>query len=345
VLVSLARMAVEDHGMETYGGAVLPLLEAHRQLESNAWAMAHGILKPSQVRELKDLIEEWRLKNTSRHYVGQVRFQEFVTILGGVPTSAKTAPTSIFSLLYIDPLARLDPTVGAIEEMRELGERAMYYTQRMPTLLNWQAEVMAYQLAGQPEARQLLKDADKFAQSAAVLAETTGKLPQLVNDQREAAIQQILDGLTNWGNQSGELLAGTRSTLESVGNAATNINSAIQSLAEFVRYVSPTNAADESAVTNRQPFNVAEYGSAASQIGIAANNLNALLASMNQSVPKMEDLSRQTAAAADRFVKGIFWWSVALVMIFLTGCMAAGLTYRMIANRLIRHAPHLSKPE
>ena len=103
--------------------------------------------------------------------------------------------------MYLDPLAGLDPTAAAIEETRELGERAMYYTQRMPMLLSWQVEVLAYQLAGQPESQQVLNDADRLATSADIFAQTAQQLPQLVNDQRQAAIQQILDGLTAAGQQ------------------------------------------------------------------------------------------------------------------------------------------------
>ena len=112
--------------------------------------MADAVLNPSQEQELKDLLQDWRQKNPHQNSVGQIRFQEFVTAIGRMPAKTKIKPTSIFSLLYLDPLAGLDPTVAAIKETRELGERAMYYTQRMPTLINWQAQLLAYQLTEQP---------------------------------------------------------------------------------------------------------------------------------------------------------------------------------------------------
>ena len=336
VLVSMARIVVEGYGVETYGDVIQPLLDAQRSLETNAWTMAGGVLKPSQQQELRDLIQEWRQKNPHQHYVGQIRFREFVTALGKKPSQATAAPTSIFSLLYLDPLAGLDPTAAAIEETRELGERAMYYTQRMPNLLSWQAEVLAYQLAGQPESKQILNDAERLAASADIFAKTAQQLPQLINDQRQAAIQQILDGLTAEGNKSRELLTDTRSTLNSASEAATNINAAIQSLTEFVKYVSPTNAAPASAATNNHPFNVLDYGTAAAQIGTAANNLNALLASVNQSAPQIEKLSQQTTADADRVVKHIFWLGVVLILILLAGSVLAGLVYRALADKMNR---------
>jgi hypothetical protein len=331
VLVSVSRMVVESYGRETYGDTVLPLIEAQRKLETNAWMMAGGVLKPSQQKELRDMIQEWRKKNPDQRYVGSIRFREFVAALGKTPTPATTAPTSIFSLLYLDPLAGLDPTTAAIQEARELAERAMYYGQRMPTLLNWQMEVLAYQLAAQPESQQLLTNAAQFAAAADAFTQTAHQLPQIINGQRQAAIQQIFDGLKAEGNQSQELLTNTRQTLDAASMAATNLNAAIQSLTEFVRYVSPTNSS--APATNHHPFDVLDYGTAASQIGAAATNLNILLATLNRSAPQMAQLSQQTADKAEGVVQHAFWLGLLLIVILLAGSVAAGLAYRKLAGK------------
>lgn len=340
VLTSMARMVIQDYGIETYGEAMRPLLDAQLNMETNAWLLASGMLKPSQQQELRDLIQEWRTKNPHQRYIGPIRFREFVTALGKAPTQATSAPTSIFSLLYLDPLAGLDPTAAAIQETRELGERAMYYSQRMPMLLSWQVEVLAYQIANQPESKELMNDVDRLAASAEIFAQTTQQLPQLINDQRQAAIQQVLDGLTADANKSRELLTDTRSTLESARDAGVSINAAIKSLTEFVRYVSPTNAPP--ADNNSTPFNVLNYGTAAAQIGAAANNLNSLLTTVNQSTPQLEKLSQQTTADADRVVKHMFWLGVVLILILLSGAVVAGLVYRVLANKL---SPNGRRPD
>jgi hypothetical protein len=341
VLTTMARMVVEDYGVQTYGDAIQPLLDAQRHLETNVWTMAGGVLKPSQEQELRDLIQEWRRKNPDQRYVGPIRFREFVSALGKTPTKASSGGTSIFSLLYLDPLAGLDPTAAAIQETRDLGERAMYYSQRMPMLLSWQVEVLAYQLAGQPESQQVLNDANRLAASSEIFAKTAQQMPQVINEQRQAAIQQILDGLTEQGNKSRELLTDTRLTLDSAGAAATNINAAIQSLTEFVRYVSPTNA-NMPPATNSHPFNVLDYGTAATQIGAAANNLNTLLASVNQTAPQIEKLGQQTKADADAVVRHAFLYGMVLVLILLVGSVLAGLIYRHLAGKSakdVRNSP------
>ena len=334
VLASMARIVVEDYGVNTYGDRIQLLLAAQCKLETNVWTLARGMLKPSQEQELKDLIMEWRAKNPNQRYIGPIRFSEFVTALGKAPTQATAGPTSIFSLLYLDPLAGLDPTAAAIQETRELGERAMYYSQRMPTLISWQVELLAYQLAQQPESQQVLNDANRLAAVADAFAKTAQQLPQLVNDQRQAAIQQILDGLTTEANKSSELLGNTRLTLDAASNAATNINAAIQSLTAFVQYVSPTNAGPSSGnATNSKPFNVLDYGTAATQIGAAANNLSALLTTVNQSTPELARLGQQSAVEANAVVNHAFWCGLVLIVVLLAGALLAALIYRALVKK------------
>lgn len=342
VLTTMARMVVEGYGVDTYGDDILPLLEAQRNMETNAWMLAGGVLKPSQQQELRFLIEEWRAKNPHQRYVGPIRFREFVTALGKTPTQASSAPTSIFSLLYLDPLAGLDPTAAAIEQTRELGERAMYYSQRMPMLLNWQVEVLAYQIANQPESKEIIRDVDRLATAADIFAKTAQQLPQVINDQRQAGIQQILDGMTDQGNKSRALLTDTRSTLDAAGEAAKSINATIQSLTTFVQYVSPTNAANSA--TNSKPFNVLDYGTAAAQIGEASRDLNATLVTLNQSTPEIARLGQQTKANADRVMKQMFWLGLGLILILLAGAVVAGLIYHALANKMSAGQKSSSEP-
>jgi methyl-accepting chemotaxis protein len=338
VLVTVSRMVIEDYGVETFGDAALPLLETQRQQETNAWSLANGMLKPAQQQELRDLIQEWRQKNPHQRYVGAIRFREFATALGKPQTPATTSPSSVFSLLYLDPLAGLDPTTAAIEETQRLGERAMYYTQRMPQLLSWQTEVLAYQLAEQPESEQVLSNANQLATSAESFAKTAQQLPQLINDQRQAAIQQLLDGLRSQETD-------VRQTLNAGGDAAANINAAIKSLDAFVRYVSSPNTNKTTVSTNSRPYNVLDYGTAAGQVGAAARDLSALLTTLNQSTPQLAQLGQQTTADANRVVDHAFRRGLILILVLLIGSVVAGLTYRILRNKLTGDGRKSSKPD
>ncbi|HTQ51304.1 MAG TPA: hypothetical protein VMJ12_11375 [Candidatus Acidoferrales bacterium] len=336
VLATIARGVVEDYGVTAYGtNAVQPLLSAQIAMESNGWTMASAILSPQQQAELRGLIEQWHEKFPHQHNVGAIRFREFATALGQGSQLAGGRPSSIFSLLYLNPLSGLDPTTAAIEGIRQLGERTMYYTQRMPQLLNWQTQLLIYELARQPESVQMMDNMNQFANTAAVLSKTGQQLPQLINDQRQAAINQIFANLESQQNQASQLMTNTRATLEAASTAASNINTALLSLTAFVQFVTPTNSSPQPEGTNSSPpFNILDYGTAASKIGAMATNVNNLLATANDSMPQINKIGDQMTANADAVVHQAFIMGLILIVILLVGLVVAGLVYRVLAHKL-----------
>ncbi|HXJ57408.1 MAG TPA: hypothetical protein VNU68_12165 [Verrucomicrobiae bacterium] len=348
VLATVSRMMAEEYLVEQFGEAALPLVEAGRRLETNAWSLVKRVLKPEQQQELRELIQQWRRANPTQRYVGAVRFREFAEAIGK-ETQALNKPTSVFSLLFLDPMAGLDPTVRAVEETRYLAERGLYYAQRLPILLSWQAEFLALQLADQPAARQVLTNADQLAGSLQIFARTADQLPQLLSHEREAAIQQVFVGvatersnllasLASEEKKMRALLAESRETFSAASSMATSAQGAIQSLDEFVRYVSPrnTNSVPDPAKTNRRPFNVLDYGTAAGQIDGMAKTLNTLLNTVNQSVPEVKNLGQEATANAQDVVRQAFLFGLLLILILLGGSVLAGLTYRILVNRFAR---------
>ena len=330
VLVSMARMVVEDYGMEKFGTNIIPLLAAQARLENSAWELASGALKPAQKIELSNLIQEWRKKNPHQRYIGPIRFLEFANAAGHKPAPGSTSPNSIFSLLFIDPFAGLDPTTAAIEEAQQFGERMMYYGQRMPMLLSWQAELVALEMANQPESRQLLTNAQQLSSASVAFSQVAAQLPQVINAQREAAIDQIFDRLRSEGTNSRVALQELRDALDAGDNAARSINAAIKSLDEFVRQVTKADTNAKAASTNSRPFNVLDYGVAAAEIGQAAKALNAALSTLNQTTPELKALGEQAAADADRLVTKSFIFGLILIGVLLGGGVLAGLTFRAI---------------
>jgi len=350
VLASVSRIAAEDYLVgQRFGEAAMPFLETSRRLETNAWSLVKPVLKPEQQEELRELIQEWRRHNPDQYYVGAVRFREFAAAIGKEPQPDTYKPTSVFSLLFLDPMAGLDPTVRAVAETRYLAERALYYGQRLPILVSWQAEYLALQLADQPAPKQVLTNVDQLTASMQVFAKTAGQLPQLVDQQREAAIQQIFAGIANERSnilaslaseekKTRELLVEARGTLNATREMATSVNAAIQSLESFMRYVAPpkTNAPAESPNKNRRPFDVLDYGTAADHIGGMAREINTLLTSVNQSLPQTKQLGQQAAANVESVVHRGFWLALALIGVLLAGAVLAGLAYRILANKLTR---------
>ena len=312
VLATASRAVMGDIiGHPPFGESALPLLAAHQLLETNAWSLVSSVLKPEQQEELREIMRQWRRNNPQQRNVTGLRFREFMSAFGKTPERSANTPNSLFSLLFLDPMASMDPTTAALDETRNTAERAMYYTQRMPTLLNWQVELLTYELAVQPETKQLLADTERFSKSSETFAKAAEELPKVIQEEREAAIKQLFDELAPEEKKAKELVGEARSvvveareTLKVGGATADSIHVAIKTLDEFVRSVSKTNTSGNA--TNGRPFDVLDYGTAAAQIGAAAKELNTLLVSANDSASRLEAIRDHTTAGANEVVDHAF---------------------------------------
>ena len=72
---------------------------------------------------------------------------------------------SVFDLLNMDPLAGMEPAVREIAQTRMFAERAMFVTQKMPTLLRWQMELLSLNAVALPAVQQLVTNSTQIATS------------------------------------------------------------------------------------------------------------------------------------------------------------------------------------
>jgi len=109
------------------------------------------VLTPEQHQELRQGIEHWRQQNRNLRNVGMARSSDFIDlVLTPTLESGRNSPHGLLNVVGLDPLSRLDPAVREIERSRYLAERAIYYGERLPKLLSWQAELFMYEMANQP---------------------------------------------------------------------------------------------------------------------------------------------------------------------------------------------------
>jgi hypothetical protein len=336
VLATMSRYVVEDYWVgEKFGDAARPLLETHRQLESNAWNIVQMILTPDQREEIRKLLEEYRRRYPHLRYIAAVRVPELAGMLGKLPSQVERSQRSgsLFNLLYLNPLAGLDPTTQAIQQTRLLAARMMYYVQRAPALLGWQTEMTLYQLAVQPESQQVLSNLNEFTQSTKIFAQTAEKLPQVINDQREAAIKQLFSELQKNEQQLGNTLTNLRQTLVAGNEMAVSVNAAVKSLDTFVQTVTATNSDSAAADTNSPPFNINDYANAATAIGTAAQQLNTLLLTADATTTQLVSRTgTETKEIVDyAFRRGMWFLAIALASI-----VVAALAYRGLARAFFR---------
>ncbi len=345
-LATVSRMVIEDaKSRELFGGDLDVLLQTHRSLETTAWNLADQFLDPTEHKELADLFDEWRRQNPNERSVSGVHFREFALTLGKGSSPSTVKATSIFSLLYLDPFAGLDPTTVAIEQSRELAARTVAYAERMPTLLRWQAELLALQVARQPDPQELMADVDRVSHSIESVSKTVEGVPALVDTQRREAIDQLFAGVTEQRQalladldaREGKLrslLGETKQTLDAGAQMSDSLKGTIGALDAFVHYVSPPPDPKAPPKPAGKPFDPLDYGKAASEVGGMARDLSALLSSVDRTAPQLGVLGGKTAEELKGVVDRAFWRGIVLVLLFLVGGVFAALAYRALARRL-----------
>jgi len=340
-LVSLAvlnRAAVEGSASASSNAAAFePLIEAGRALETNAWALAANFLAPAQVAELREAIVQWEQRNPGLQSVFGARPQQLASMIK-TSQPRQSDVNSVFSLVGLDPTAGLDPAVHEITLTRLFAERAMFTLQQMPSLVRWQAELLAQQVTDQPGVRTVLTNAarlgesmDRVSRAAESVSQTAARLPDQIAAERKA----VLEALDRQEGKLRELAAEVDRALGSAEKMSGSLTIAITNFDALMKRFGvgePTTSATPD--TNSPPFNILDYGQTAGQIGAMARDLNALVASVNQSAPQLERVSRQAADNAQRLVDRSFRLGLALIGCLLAGGVAAALLYRLLAARL-----------
>jgi hypothetical protein len=346
--VTFNRMAIQDYWMKTTNGAAFePWSKASRQLETDVWRLAGIVLKPEQVKELRLAIQQCYDARTSgerKDYFA--RPQDFAAMVVRTQQKKGVDLNSVFSLVDLDPMSSLDPAVREVTRTRLFAERAMFTFQRMPFLVRWQTELLAFQLTAQPDVQRALTNTaqlgegiERISWAADRLSQTAAELPDRIADERKA----ILDAMTQQEGRLRELAVELNRTMMTGEKMSTSLNTTITTFdALMKRFGVGEPGTNPVSDTNSPPFNILDYGEVAGKVGAMAKDLNALIASVDQSVPQIERLSQKATADAEGVVNRAFRLGLLLILVLLTGAVVAALTYRVLEMRLT--ARHLAKP-
>lgn len=334
VLATLSRMVVEDAWItERFGERATPLRDAHRRLEAQARELAAGVITAEQLAQLQSIIDEWRKKNPHINAVSYVHFSDFAKSIGHPTASEHGSRGGLFAMLGIDPLSNLDPAVREIAQSRELAERTIYYAQRLPNLVDMQVQLAADQFATTPETRRLLANIDTATRAAETTGRFAGELPDLLAQEREAAIRQFMEAVTVETARTRELVIQVRGALEAGTATSNSLTNAIRSFDELMARFEKTKPAGEPPTTPSRPFDITEYTAAAAEITRAADELQQLIAGVERGSPTLVQSADHAAAALRTVVDHAYWRIMQLVGLLLLGGLGAALAYRGIARR------------
>ena len=203
VLTTLTRIVWEEHWLpDVYHEAARPVLTRLQQLESEIWTYAASVLTAEQVGEVREVIREWRAQHPDQVNVVFVRFSSFGA-LGRKPSLEKAREAGGL-------LGPVKEAAAAADEIRAMGDRALFLMVRMQELLSGRFEISVKEILSTPEIQQLLDDIHGFEQNADQYAVLLAALPDDVADatgetltdmfgeisiERQAAIDQLLSGI------------------------------------------------------------------------------------------------------------------------------------------------------
>ena len=221
-LATLSSAVIEVSGPQRFPQQIDAMLAAHRELEAEAWMLA-DFLTPEQQADLRRVLLDWRAQHMDVETAPFVRFREFV---GALPsTTAQRGirlPTSLIGLVGLDPMAGLDPAVRQVEQSRLLAERAIYYAQRVPIIVDLQLDRSLTRLSVDPDTRALLAQTASMSTSAERFAAVAEALPDEFSREREALIRQLSELLTTQQATLLPMLVELRAALEA-GNLTASL--------------------------------------------------------------------------------------------------------------------------
>jgi hypothetical protein len=335
VLASLSRMVIDDVWASDRNGArAKPLQETHRSLEAGAWQLVDGVLTPQQVARLHELIDQWRAQHPHVRAVAYIHFRDFAEAFG--PSNKDAAgPSSLLSIVGIDPLSNLDPAVQEIAQTRQLAERAIYYMQRAPDLLDMQVERLTYQFAVMPETRSLLTSVDRVSLVGSASDRLVDNLPDLLDREREALVAQLTQTLNSQSAALGTLAGELRTTLQAGTDTASAVNGALQTF-ERIRLLFTTKPQSASGPPQPKgpPFDIRNYTAMLEQAALTARELGNLAQHGDELAPALRSATQDAALQARGILNHLFLLLVLLVLVIAAAALLAALAYRRIIMRL-----------
>lgn len=337
VFVTVLRMALEDYWQpRVFGETAHPMLKYSRTAETEIWQLVGKILSLEQQTELRRAIEAWHRENPLPESIVATRALGFASRVIATSEDKKAKSESVFGLLQLDPLSGLDPATREIAQTRLFAERALYVTQKMPTLLRWQTELLSVNAVEMPAVRQLVNNSTQIAVSVDRFAAFAEKLPGQLSTERE----EILKALESQERTLAPLVNEVRQTLVAGSQMSTSLNTTLTSFHALMRRFRVGETDDASPPRmNAQPFRIQDYTATAVQLEATARRMTELLLTLDQTIgsnnlarlsAQVGPVVQQAQTGGKEIVDYAFWKGILLVVVAL----AAALIYRFLTARL-----------
>jgi hypothetical protein len=235
----------------------------------------------------------------------------------------------VFSLLYVDPLAGMEPAVREVAQTRMFGERVLFVTQKMPTLLRWQMELLSVNAVEMPAVQQLISNSTQLSVSVERFAYVAEQLPKQLSAERE----EIIKALQTQGKDIASLMGqGTQ--------FSASLNTTFTTFDALMKRFGVGERKSEEPPPNAMPFRIQDYTQSAAQIEATAERLTEFLGMLDRTISpsnlaqfsaQVDPVVQQAQAGGKEVVDYAFRKGILLVVIVLV----AALIYRFLVTRLM----------
>lgn len=338
VFVTVLRTSLEEYWQpKVFGDSMTPMLVSSRAAETNIWRLAGKLLTPAQSEELREAIAAWCRENPLAENVLAARAVGFTMQIAPTKTESSAKTDSVFNLLKLDPLASLDPATREIAETRLFAERALHVTHRMPMLLRWQAELLAFNAMEIPTVKQLVTNSTQITASIDRVARVTEQLPKQVSTERE----EILKALQGQEKELVLLSAEIRQLLASGTQMSTSLNTTLVTFDGLMKRFGVGEPKTAPADTNTEPFRIKDYEQTAAQLAVTARELTGLLRTLDGTTGST-NLAKLTAQftpvieQAQEKTKGLVRYTFGLAVLFVLVASVLVVAARLVYGVLSR---------
>ena len=176
---------------------------------------------------------------------------------------------------------------------------------------------------------------DEVSSSVQRVSNVVHELPEVIAEERRAAIDQVFSALDGQERHARKLLSDTRSVLDA-GETAIALQGAVDALDKLMTRVDEQKKKPDPSKKPSKPFNIDDYTRAATELSRAAGSLDELLTSVDTQTPKLQHAVETAAESSKRVIDYTFVRAVWLLLFALGGGFAVALGYRFVSARL-RH--------
>ncbi|MBX2850848.1 MAG: hypothetical protein KTR15_03780 [Phycisphaeraceae bacterium] len=337
-VLTLHRVLAEERGEEFFGEHSRGYINATRRMENEVWRLAAQVLDPDEMKQLRELIIQYRKDNPEEVYVWWVRFSEF---------SGYKETFSIASIGrgVVDLFLPVGDAVAGIETTTDVAERATWLAARQALIVQWRVELTYLQTLSAPETIRLFDDIQRVAQTIDNLPKDIAKeriaLLASIEDQNGALnrlltkAKSIVEEVNKTTQEASKIVEGVDAVVTNADKTVANIDKTIRQADKSLQSAKSILPGTESALSQLEttsktlgetisildqftkqfesedddsesrPFDINEYTLAAVELGKATTELNQLVTNLDQAV--QQDRIDQAFGTAKGQLSALIW--------------------------------------